>query len=252
MMNEQQQLMTAILKADCSFDIDEKGLAVYKRNLHANAMRALEISFPTVEQLLGAELFAYCVEQLLLTSPPGSGDWGTWGREFSALLSQLPALDDYPYVADMATLDYSLHVLNRAKDFSVELSSMSLLASHDLDHLRVVLNPAINLLVSDYPILDIYQANHMNAMKYLTRAKLKMAEGIGQQVLVYRPQFKAKVREHSIEEQYWFELISEGLSIGHALEKMSSQFHHNDSAFLFEEWLPKAIQENTISCIETI
>ena len=146
MMNEQQQLMTAILKTDCSFDIDEKGLAVYKRNLHANAMRALEISFPTVEQLLGAELFAYCVEQLLLTSPPGSGDWGTWGREFSALLSQLPALDDYPYVADMATLDYSLHVLNRAKDFSVELSSMSLLASHDLDHvlahfLRVLHGP---------------------------------------------------------------------------------------------------------------
>lgn len=255
-MNDQQALISAIFGGNSSSKIDEKGLAVYKRNLQANATRALKISFPTVEKLIGESLFSHCVETLLLRDPPRLGDWGLWGENFSSVLAQIPALDDFPYVADIAKLDYSLHILSREKDSTVDLDSFSLLASHDIDTLNIIFNHGIRLLTSAYPIFDIYQANHAESLEletsneYLNRAKIKISEGLGQHVLLYRPQFKALVHEPSITEHYWLNLIQSNHSIGDALEKMEERFAHTNHSFSFEEWLPQAIQQNIITHIQ--
>lgn len=256
MMNEQQALMSAIFSSHKSSKIDEKGLTVYKRNLQANATRALRITFPTVEKLIGESLFSQCVEILLLCDPPKLGDWGLWGGGFANVLSQLPALDDYPYVEDIAILDYSLHMLSREKDSTVNLDSISLLSSHDIDRLYMTLNPSISMSASAYPIFDIYQANNTSSLSsqestaFLNHAKRKLSKGLGQYVLLYRPQFKALVRELSIEEHYWLSLLMGGFSIGNALDKMEERFSNKSHSFSFEHWLPQAIQENIIAHIQ--
>lgn len=254
-MNEQQQLVSAIfnkvIKPNAPSDFDSRGLGIYQRNLKANAMNALQISFPTVIKLIGDEVFSYAVEQLLKQDPPTAGDWGLWGENFPELLRDLTALQDFTYVADVARLDFSIHMLGREKDVELDMNSISLLADNELDQLRVVLNPSIQLLDSEFPIIDIYNANHSltsQVDQYLNQAKHKLVAGVGQTALLYRPEFKPLVRTVDSNEHTWLRLMQQGISIGSALDYLLDSKYE----FSLEAWLPLAIKQNLISHLEKI
>lgn len=247
-MNDQQQLVNAIFNTSSEFE--EKGLAIYQRNLQANAVRALQISYPTVLKLIGDDLFAYATKKLLKVDFPNSGDWGLWGRNFPELLSNLPALQEYPFVIDIARLDFLMHMQGRERDTAVDMASMTLLAECELDQLVLVLNPAIKILESDYPVIEIYQANTQldHAEKYLRQAQQKLTRNIGQYCLIYRPQYKPLIREIDLVELNWLRLIQQGSSIGQALDTLLMQ----DQEFSLETWLPLAIQQNLLFSLKEI
>lgn len=251
-MNEQQQLVSAIfnkaIEPNALSDFDSRGLGVYQRNLKANAMNALQISFPTVIKLIGDDVFSYAVEQLLKQDPPTAGDWGLWGENFPELLRNLTALQDFTYVSDVARLDFSMHMLGREKDVELDMNSISLLGDCELDQLRVVLNPSIQLFDSEFPIIDIYCANHSQVEQYLYQAKHKLVAGIGQTALLYRPEFKPLVRTVDSSEHTWLRLTQQGISIGSALDNLQDSKYE----FSLEAWLPLAINQNLISHLEKI
>jgi len=254
-MNDQKKLVKAIFKTELNIDqastFDSRGLAIYQRNLKASAISALKITFPTVLKLIGDEVFSYAVEQLLKQSPPSEGDWGIWGNKFSYVLKQLTALQSFPYVVDIATLDFSLHRIGREKDIELDMDSISLLASCELDELRAVLNPSIELFASEFPIVDIYNANHTSRDQseyHLKEAQQKLVSGLGQVALIYRPQFKPLVRAIEPEEYNWLLLIQKNFSIGKALDALK----YRKKEFSLEDWLPLAIKQNLISHLERI
>jgi hypothetical protein len=258
-MNDQQQLVNAIFNTNSSsaeksdfedFDLEKRGLAIYQRNLQASAMRALQISYPTVLKLIGDDLFAYAAKQLLKVDLPNAGDWGLWGESFPQLLNTLSALHEFPSVIDIARLDFLMHMQGREKDTGIDMASMTLLAECELDQLRLVLNPAIRILESDYPVIEIYQANTQSdhAETYLHKAQQKLANNIGQNCLIYRPQYKPLIREIDSAELNWLRLIQQGSSIGQALDTLLIQ----DQKFSLEIWLPLAIQQNLIRMMRKI
>ena len=252
-MHEQKKLIRAIFKADSSIenaaDFDLRGLEIYQRNLTANATNALKITFPTVLKLIGDDVFTYAVTQLIKQDPPSAGDWGLWGERFPVVLKYLGALQAFPYVADIATLDFLLHQSARDKDSELDMNSISLLASCELDELRIVLNPALQLLTSEFPVVDIYNANNNSlehAEYYLQQAQQKLLSGVGQVALIYRPQFKSLVLLLSSSEHDWLILMQKDFSIGEALDALL----HRKQEFSLEAWLPLAIEQNLISHLE--
>ena len=254
-MHEQKRLVRAIFKVDSSIDntadFDLRGLEIYQKNLKSNAASALKITFPTVLKLIGDEVFAYAVTQLIKQDPPSSGDWGLWGERFSEVLKQLAALQEFPYVADIAALDFLLHQSAREKDSELDMNSISLLASCELDELRVVLNPALQLLTSEFPVVDIYSANHSSleqSADYLQQAQQKLLSGLGQVALIYRPQFKSLVRPIGSSEHDWLILMQKKFSLGEALDALA----YRKQEFLLAAWLPLAIEQNLISHLEKI
>jgi hypothetical protein len=260
-MDEQQKLVGAIFNKELNkelskeFSFDPRGLAIYQRNLQTNAISALRITFPTVIKLIGEDVFAYAVAQLIKQDPPSAGDWGLWGKNFSEVLQPLAALQEFPYVADIARLDFSLHVSGREKDNEVDMNSMSLLATCELDQLRVVLSPSVKLIVSEYPIVDIYNANHCQTKKNdqsfnpsLDQAKQKLVENVGQTSLIYRPRYKPLVRAIESPEHDWIMLVQQGTSIGKSLDILTSR----KQDFSLEHWLPLAINQNLISHLAKI
>lgn len=250
-MNEQQQLVSAIFNknssSDNNYSFDEKGLAIYRRNLQASAVRALQISYPTVLKLVGDDLFTHAAKQLLKVELPNSGDWGLWGEGFPQLLKTLPALHDFPSVIDIARLDFLMHLQGREKDIDIDMTSMTLLAEYELDQLRLVLNPAIRILESEYPVIEIYKANTQtdHAEKYLHKAQQKLANNIGQNCLIYRTQFKSLVRALDSAELNWLRLIQQEKSIGQALDALDALLIQGQQ-FSLENWLLLAIQQNLI------
>ncbi|MGB1298905.1 MAG: putative DNA-binding domain-containing protein, partial [Psychrobium sp.] len=86
-MNEQQQLLSAIWdNSAIEHGFSEEGVAIYHRNLLANAKRGLAVSFPTLFELLDGGDSDELVAEFLRYSPPNQGDWGQWGGELAGFL----------------------------------------------------------------------------------------------------------------------------------------------------------------------
>lgn len=256
-VKEQQEAFISVIfpqdngKALPKTTFDERGLAVYRRNLQATARRALAISFPTVLQLIGNDFFNYSCHQLLICSPPNTGDWGMWGNDFSELLSRLPELADYPFLSDIAKLDFLQHHSMRAKNQNVDMDSLQLLATVELDNLYCVLAQSCFALTSTYPIIELWQAHQEGkstidgagivlSKQYLEQIKIKLADAnFIQHILIFRPEYKAHVEEISDAESFWLNKLNLGLSIGNVLDLME------DMEFDFAQWLVKAIEKKT-------
>lgn len=78
-VNEQQCLLDAIWSDDANVaaqsGFDVQGINIYRRNLMANAIRALSISFPTIFELLDSDVSEQITHKFLKLSPPNQGDW---------------------------------------------------------------------------------------------------------------------------------------------------------------------------------
>ncbi len=260
MLDQQPALMAAIFRqgnenepVERCFQFEGRGLAIYQKNLLASATRALQISFPTVLQLIGEDVFEYATQQLLITSPPNHGDWGLWGQDFPKVLNTIEILQDYPYVQDSARLDFSLHKLARQRDQTVKLDSFNLLADWPLNKLHFVLNTSLVMMTSDYPIVDLYRLhdgkkkdNQDNQWHSIVQQKLQ--DSTGQRALLFRPMYKAQVRELDEAEYYWLTLIQLGVSIGTAMNAMASKGFED---FSLEKWLPLAMQDKLITRLKS-
>ncbi len=254
-VKQQQQALVALIfpqsgDREGNHDFDHRGLAIYRNNLSATAQQALTITFPTVKAMIGDELFNYACHQLLVLSPPTKGDWGLWGEDFAKLLADLSQLVDYPFVADIAKLDWLRHHCMRDKDSILEQESVQLLATTELDDLYLELSSHHFVLESKFPLIEFWQAHQNNdadkndklmSEQHLTMALEKMLNtDFVQQVLIYRPNYNAHVKEISKTEQQWLKELKQGTSIGKALDKLA------DPTFDFAHWLGEAIAQNLI------
>ena len=249
-VNQQQQTLIAeIFSQDGQSTLfDQRGMEIYRRNLRATAQQVLAISFPTVFELIGETLFNYACGELLQSSPPCEGDWGLWGEDFADSLASMPALEEYPFVADIATLDFIIHQSQRAKDTQLDQESIQLLSNTELDNLQLVLSESCYLMSSDYPVIEFRQAHlQINDEEgVLAKQQLEIAEqklfqpNFKQYVLVYRTEFKAQLMDLEAEEFTWLTLLLRGETVGKALDEMS------ESRFDFAQWLGKAIENNLV------
>ncbi len=254
---EQSKLLSAIFNADSSQTrFNSKGLEVYRRNLQANANRALGISFPVTAQLLGDELFQLVVQEYLKASPPYKGDWGEWGDTLADWLAQQDIADQYPFIPDCAALEWLHHQCERADNFPLQLESFQLLNDEKASEGRLLYNPTLKTLRSDYPIFDIWMAHtaanttdsktteESEAAQWMQSTKQKLADGEGQTVLIWRNNWKANVRLLSPIEHQWYELLRSELSLEKAFDELRANNSLTD--FSFEQWLPNAIAEHSI------
>lgn len=244
----QNQLLTAIFSSvgstqvnDLALPSDDPGLAIYRANLRATAVQALNITFPTVEALIGESLMKLACEKMLTENPPSHGDWALWGKEFAQVLSNITALIDYPYVPDCARLDYICHQLVRAASEAFEQESLALLQSEDPMNIKVKFVPSFTLMESDYPIAGIRAAHKFSGTERKQKL-LEVVNGVIEEkyyLLCFRNGFDIVVQDISETHYQWLTLLQQH-SIGQALDLINLEH------FSFEQWLLESIQNNLI------
>ncbi len=244
-MNEQQRLLAAIWGDDAG-EFSTQGIAIYRRNLLANAQRSLALSFPTIFELLDSNVSEQLVADFLRFSPPSQGDWGQWGAVFSAFLSQHELSDDYAYLADCAALDWAVHQALHGEDLALDSGSLQQLAEGEPAQLTVVINPNVVIMMSEYPLVDIFDAHHHTdeTMRNdaLHRAQAQLIDGcVPSAAMVYRPEYQPRVSLIPTSEAMFMQALLANKSLGEALDRVS-----DFSDFSFEQWLVKAIENNFI------
>ncbi|GIC78637.1 DNA-binding domain-containing protein [Moritella sp. F3] len=265
-ISEQQRLLDAIWSGDLSskqlsnstHGFSAQGIGIYRRNLLANAQRALSITFPTVFKLLDSDISAALVKSFLQTSPPTQGDWAQWGSEFAHFIATTDICEGYPYLADCTSLDWFVHCALHGRDQLLDQSSLEILGRCDPEDIFITFNHNVKLIKTSFPITEIFDAHHQenederkaalnSANEYLSSAL------VDHLAMIYRPEFQPYVARLTCSEGRFTQSLIGGHSLAQSLDAIKGKEYGEEHVpdcsfqhFSFQQWLLNAIENNLI------
>jgi hypothetical protein len=159
----QQTFAAQLLRRDAvgpDFGPDAVGLAVHSNNVWTSLRLALETAFPVTRELVGEDFFAVMAERFLTAQPPSVGWLSAYGSEFPDFVARFPPAHSVGYLADIARLEWTcIHAANAPDAPGLDLLALAAFAPEELEGLRLSLHPAVGLIVSAFPIFDIWQSH---------------------------------------------------------------------------------------------
>jgi len=192
----------------------ERRLQVYRNNLHASLGAALEAVYPVLARLVGEAFFRQLARGYVERHPSRSGNLHEFGAQMPAFLTAQASLSDYPYLADVAALEWAGHeVYHEADDTPFDIAALGALDDEARTRLRLHLQPATRFVASAYPVLSIWKANQADAAP---GAPVSLDQG-DVRLLVARSGFVVEFRILGIAEDRWLRALAKGRTLGAAV-----------------------------------
>lgn len=140
-------------------DPDEIGrrFAVYRNNVAVSLSEALAKRFLVIRRLVGEEFFAAMAHVYAESHRPTSPVIHEWGEGFADFLDAFPPLAGYPYMADVARIEYARGVAFHAADGTPAAPDSFLGA--DPSRLHLTLHPSVQVLRLRHPAVSIWAQN---------------------------------------------------------------------------------------------
>ena len=240
----QQALLRALSGAGVDDGLRERGeraargLEAYRANAEVIAERALAAALPTVQALVGATDFKHLAREFWLAHPPQRGDLGEWGDAFAAWLQAFEAMAPWPYLADVARLDFALHCSERAADAVLDAPSLALLETTDPAQLRIALMPGTALIRSAWPIASIHRAHQLDgeaAEQAFAAVRDAIEARRGEDAMVVRQGWRAVVVPLIPGDARLTQALLAGANLAHAFDQAGAGFD-------FAIWLQTAVR----------
>lgn len=135
----------------------ERRFAVYRNNVVVSLTEALAARFPVIRRLVGEAFFVALARLYSETDRPKSPVLAEWGDGFAAFLAQFPPLATYPYLGDVARIEYARgRAFHAADAMPVD---PAILVAVDPDRIRLVLHASVTVLGFAYPAVSIWAHN---------------------------------------------------------------------------------------------
>jgi hypothetical protein len=130
----------------------QSGFAVYRNTSARGAVEALRAAYPTVDMLVGEEMFTQVALDYRTETPPAGPVLSDYGAAFPDFLSRQPWTCELPYLADVARLDW----LWLSAFLAPGLEPLAGLTS---DHRGIGLHPATRFAWLATPAMTIWRAH---------------------------------------------------------------------------------------------
>jgi hypothetical protein len=235
----------------------QTGLNVYTNNFIENGIRALSITFPTVEGLIGEDSFRVLSRKFLRHEAKASFDWAEYGITLPTFIEGQEALETYPFLSEVAELDWTIHCVQRETDKKFQPATFASLESGDTNALRFIAAPGLQTRNFWFPVAYLYQLIHepylqseegMLARKALLK---KITELINNAInmttprslVLWRAEYKAQFEYVSDAEADVIQKINAHASVDVVIETIGT--HNIDLV----EWLTKAISNKLIFAV---
>ncbi len=191
---------------------------VYRNNHLAGLAGALEMTFPTVRKLVGEEFFRAAAMEYVRRHPPRTPVLLLYGERFGDLLDELPAAGRYPYLGDVARLEWCrISALNARDAAPAEIRLLSGIPEPELPGTRLILHPSARTLESRWPVLSVWQ----DCQSDDGQAEIDMKRP--ERLLVVRP--GAEVVTHRLDSgsHAFIRSLARGAALGEAAERAMSR-----------------------------
>lgn len=182
---------------------------IYRNNSIGTRLRALESIYPVVKKILGEQCFKGLAYRFVTASPSYDADLNVYGGAFPSFLSkfigQQDAFTGFPYLPDLASLEWFFHAAYYAKDdppytvseSSVIDTSVFLFQSH-----------ALYSISTAYPLYAIWQGNQ-------TEERVKEVNAVdgNEYILISRQQGHPRVEKISSKNWRIIQLVEGGIEL---------------------------------------
>lgn len=212
-------------------------LALYRGNIATACQHALALAYPVVRALVGVAFFAELAFDYARQHPSINGDLNRFGAELAAFVATSPHAQALPYLADIAALEWAVHLARRAADAQrLPGDRIAALRPEQLLAARFELHPSCSWRTSPYPIAGIWLAHQPRSDEPLPRS-LVQAES----ALIARPRWQVQVLRASVAEVAALDALRGGNSMQAAIAAALQVDRDFDFAQAIVRWLDLAI-----------
>ena len=192
-------------------------VAIHRHHFVITLTEALSATYPVVRRLLGADYFDQLARRFIGLSPPAAPCLFEYGADLAAFLQRLPALADFPYVPDVARLEWLINAAYHADDApALDLATLATIAPAQWSTLVLPIHPATALLRSDWPADAVWQAHQAEEVAEVDLATGPVA------VLVTRRGDDVEWRRLDTGRADLFDRLAGGVPLAPALEQAAA------------------------------
>jgi hypothetical protein len=209
----------ALLRSDaadppaCFQGLWDDGYQAHHRNFKGGLVTVLMEAYPTVKAMVGDEFFAMLASRFVAVHPPKSPILSRYGEEFGAFVGTVSELAAYPYVPDVARLEYAVGRAFHAEDRApLAISDLLDAQSNDADDLLLEIHPSAQVVVSAHPIVAIWELHHDE------KQVIPEEEWKPEAALVLRPRLDVQVGRISHELAAFISALRDDGSLAKAIE----------------------------------
>jgi uncharacterized protein (UPF0276 family) len=189
---------------------------LYRGNLTATWDKVLGAAFPVIRQLLGAEFFGALTRAFGMAHPSDNPDLNQFGAGFGAFLAGFEHVAEFPYLPDMARLEWALHRSYYAPDGqALGPEAVAALSPDAFEGARFALHPAASLFASAWAVVPLWlahQEQQQDAHPFPTDMALASA------AVIVRPQWKTDMVALAPAQHAALSALAAGATMGTALD----------------------------------
>lgn len=138
---------------------DAERFRVYQNNIIVSLIDSLVDSFPVLVRLLGEDYFRAVAREFVQANPPRSPIMAEYGTQLPSYLDGFLPLEKLPYLADVARLELArIACFHAADSATLSAEDFTLLSIEALLSASFVLNPSLQLVVSEHPIFKLWHS----------------------------------------------------------------------------------------------
>lgn len=205
-----------------------KRFNVYRNNVIVSLTEALGRTFPAMKTLLGDEYFGALARVFIVAHPPQSPVLMWYGSDFAGFVEGFPPLADYPYLADVARVEWAwLQAYHAADVEPLDPAMLSAVAPEELGSVVFTKHPSAEIVASNWPILDLVQVNRFDE-----DGKTTIDLGVAQSVLITRPGLDVEILGLGPAGDIFFNALLQMATLGEAAaaaQDHSAEFSLSDS-----------------------
>ena len=231
---------TPQLLASFKGEHNDHRIALYRGNLTATWNKTLASAYPVICQLVGEEFFGGLTRAYGHAHPSSSADLNRFGEHFADFLQDFPHVADYPYLPDMARLEWALHRAHYAPSADgITAQHMAAWPPEQMESARLQLHPACHLLASEWAVVTLWQAHQLRVADGNVDFPGQMARpDFG---LVSRPLWKTQVLPLTRASHAALSVLAGGGTFGAALDAAFEIDDAFDVAAHLQQWLAHAV-----------
>ncbi|MGZ5200332.1 MAG: MNIO family bufferin maturase [Telluria sp.] len=211
-------------------------LGIYRGNLSANWQKGLAAAFPVVQRLVGGEFFGGLARAYGKAFPTQDPDLNLFGARFAAFLASFEHVAQYPYLPDVARLEWALHASYYGPDVpALNPAHIAGLAPEQVEAMTLQLHPASSLLHSQWPVAKLWLAHQPGGPAFPERMTEQSF------ALVARPQWRPQLTELSAAGFAALSSCARGEPFGAALDAAFAVDEDFDVAAQLRQWLALSV-----------
>ncbi len=134
-------------------------LDIYRNTFLFGLTKALRLSFPVTERLVGEDFFEGAAQFFIAEHPPREAWLDQFGGGFPDFLRSFPQAKSIAYLGDVAELEWAVNSALHAADVALlDVAALGAVKPEDQGRIRFAAHPSVSLLRLAYPVDAIWCA----------------------------------------------------------------------------------------------